>query len=416
MCASEEAERLAGPPGRAHPSPGRRSRERLCTDPGSRCDPRGGRRGRARPPCQVPTARDCGLHGTAVATFDRDRRDARARLAVDERQRVTGGVGRATPVELDLASRDAFGPGRSRGERDPTAAEANGASCGVGVDRGCIRTARVRENRVPEIPPTSLFCPGQPPRRRVSRRRLPAGEGRRCARADRDNSPRHTDGCHSTDRGDRLDPVPVLRSKSHPPTARLPQRCPSRAPALREHSSRDTLFRSVIAPRGGTHGTPVGEGEHLDHGLSAMSPVKRRRLPATVGQYVVRSGTTGRDQLIPHLCAGRTIGDAIAVQVPELAASETELGPAEPMRSRLDARPERSRRPDLLRPASACPRNGPRAAPYLPPKRSAEASTGLHPPAPPCTRNPAPALGLWAVPAVSCTALQDLFNSRGDRI
>src|SRR6202041_212031 len=54
---------------------------------------------------------------------------------------------------------------------------------GVGGNRGRVWTARVGQNRAPESLPAGLRRLGELARRRSARRRLPAGERRRSARA-----------------------------------------------------------------------------------------------------------------------------------------------------------------------------------------------------------------------------------------
>ena len=56
------------------------------------------------------------------------------------------------------------------------------------------------------------------------------------------------------------------------------------------------------------------------------------------------------DQLVPDPPRKRQVGDAIAVDVPELAPPQSELDPAEPVLRGLDARP----RLDGLRNLSSC--------------------------------------------------------------
>ena len=56
---------------------------------------------------------------------------------------------------------------------------------------------------------------------------------------------------------------------------------------------------------------------------------------------MVRSRLACGDQLIAHAAWEGNVSDPVAVQVPELAAPETELNSAKAMGSNLDARPGR---------------------------------------------------------------------------
>ena len=50
-------------------------------------------------------------------------------------------------------------------------------------------------------------------------------------------------------------------------------------------------------------------------------------------------GTPVGDQLVPNATRERKVGDPVAVEVAQLAPADPELDAAEPVRSRLNARP-----------------------------------------------------------------------------
>jgi hypothetical protein len=53
----------------------------------------------------------------------------------------------------------------------------------------------------------------------------------------------------------------------------------------------------------------------------------------------MRFGSAGRNQLFPHAHGKRQIGEAVAVQVAELATADPELDPAESMRTNAHTLP-----------------------------------------------------------------------------
>ena len=59
-------------------------------------------------------------------------------------------------------------------------------------------------------------------------------------------------------------------------------------------------------------------------------------------------GSARRDQLVAHAAEKRKVGDPVAVQMPELAPTETKLDPPETVRPDLDLRPRSNRRGDPL--------------------------------------------------------------------
>lgn len=59
-------------------------------------------------------------------------------------------------------------------------------------------------------------------------------------------------------------------------------------------------------------------------------------------------GAPGRDQLVSDVPGEWKVGDAVAVQVPELATPEPELDSPKAMRSRRNARPGRNHDSDPL--------------------------------------------------------------------
>jgi len=61
--------------------------------------------------------------------------------------------------------------------------------------------------------------------------------------------------------------------------------------------------------------------------------------PTGIGQDVVRLGFARGDDFVTHALGKRDVNEAVAVDVPDLAPSETELDAAETVRRQFDARP-----------------------------------------------------------------------------
>jgi hypothetical protein len=95
-------------------------------------------------------------------------------------------------------------------------------------------------------------------------------------------------------------------------------------------------------------GPLVGKAEQLDHRLNA-GVADCDGHPSGVREDVMWPGSTSGDQLVTDPARKRQVGDPVAVEVPELTTTDSELDPTEAMWRGLHAGPRRHYICDALR-------------------------------------------------------------------
>jgi hypothetical protein len=112
-----------------------------------------------------------------------------------------------------------------------------------------------------------------------------------------------------------------------------------KAELVRSGQARSTRSSCALSPVLCLAGTFVGELEEIDRVVHVGWCVDGERYPSGVGEDVVGLCLTGGDEFVAYATREREVGDAVAVEVSELASSEAKLDAAEAVRRGLNSWP-----------------------------------------------------------------------------